>query len=103
MAADGKADKEDGMSILSWTTLHVLAEVSKDLEDVNAETVTEALNTVSGLDYLWLTDYSTTQGSTIEGMNRLFNTRVYMAQVREGKKTLLQPDSVPVNLGGETQ
>jgi ABC-type branched-subunit amino acid transport system substrate-binding protein len=96
MKANGSEDVVDDNSMLSWTTVHLLAEVAGGLDEITADSVLEAMGSLDNFDFLWLKGYTTTKDAGLEGYSRLFNQRVYFSEIQDGVKTLLRPDPVPV-------
>ncbi len=79
-----------------YSSVHIVAEVLKGLDEVTPEAVLEALPSLGAYDTGVgpVVDFSAT--NPVPGFSRVFNPLLYVWEIKDGKYTLLQDD--PINV-----
>lgn len=80
-------------AMVSWASMWVLERIAADLPTIDAASVLDAMGKVSDLDMGGITPpLTTTKGTGIALLERMYNPTVVFSSVKNGKIKQLKPD-----------
>lgn len=86
MSASAPSAAQDFFSLNSWAGVHVLATIATQAHAFNAAEVLAAVQSVKGLNTLWLSNWSTTP-SSIPNFTRVFSLDAWIGVIQNGTMT----------------
>jgi len=81
-----------GLGLRAWAAVHLLARVAADIEgEVTRESLTAALDSVDGMDFLWIEDLSFARPGPISQLPRIASATVFPSRIEGEELVPLEP------------